>query len=342
MLEIGKQGAKATEPDRHAPRRREERRPPHPPDDPARAPEDREGPVRQLRGQARRRHQGRRGQDDARRSQPRDDDAAQLLRVTPKPFNVFGTTKLMPAPAPAKPAPPLSLSLRQAYGSFDEHHEEGRDDGVGGRDRQQHLPAEPHQLVVAEARLRRLQPDEDARREKKSFSMNQNGPNLSSDGDPRKWSPSRNNVTRDPRTSQVDVLRRLEQAPAHAGVLGVVPAMSSVSASGRSNGGREVSAMPPIRNTTSPTICGMKNQSVACCLSTISRGSATAPSARRRARRAQRDLVGDELRARAHRAEDRVLRLGGPAADDEAVDADGAEREDEDQRDRHVRDRAWM
>ena len=48
------------------------------------------------------------------------------------------------------------------------------------------------------------------------------------------------------------------------------PATSSVSASGRSNGGREVSAIPASRNTTRPTICGMKNQSVACCLSTIS------------------------------------------------------------------------
>ncbi len=42
----------------------------------------------------------------------------------------------------------------------------------------------------------------------------------------------------------------------------------------------------------------------------------------------ERDLVRDELRARAHRAEDRELRLRGPAADDEAVDADRAERED--------------
>src|SRR5439155_690158 len=57
-------------------------------------------------------------------------------------------------------------------------------------------------------------------------------------------------------------------------------------------------------------------------------------------RERERDLVRDELRAGAHRAEDRVLRLGGPAADDEAVDADRAEREDEDQRDRQVRDRA--
>src|SRR6202007_152459 len=39
--------------------------------------------------------------------------------------------------------------------------------------------------------------------------------------------------------------------------------------SGRSKGGLDVSATPPIRKTTSPTNCGMKNHSVVCCLSTI-------------------------------------------------------------------------
>ena len=55
----------------------------------------------------------------------------------------------------------------------------------------------------------------------------------------------------------------------------------------------------------------------------------------------ERDLVGDELRAGAHRAEHRALRVGGPAADDEAVDPDRAEREDQDWgADRDVRDLA--
>ena len=45
----------------------------------------------------------------------------------------------------------------------------------------------------------------------------------------------------------------------------------------------------------------------------------------------ERDLVADELRAGAHRAEQRVLRVGRPAADDEAVDPDRADREDQDQ-----------
>src|SRR4029079_9455440 len=39
------------------------------------------------------------------------------------------------------------------------------------------------------------------------------------------------------------------------------------------------------------------------------------------------DLVGDELRGGAHRAQERVLRARGPAAEHEAIEGDGAERE---------------
>src|SRR5205085_1338927 len=59
--------------------------------------------------------------------------------VTPKPFNVFGTTAT----------------------SLDPDDEEGGHEGVERGHGQQDLPPEPHQLVVAEARLRRAQPDEE-------------------------------------------------------------------------------------------------------------------------------------------------------------------------------------
>src|SRR5216110_3026748 len=48
------------------------------------------------------------------------------------------------------------------------------------------------------------------------------------------------------------------------------PATSSVSASGRSNGGRLVSAIIAKKKTSSPASCGMKNQIVAPCLLTMS------------------------------------------------------------------------
>src|SRR5712691_6970615 len=48
------------------------------------------------------------------------------------------------------------------------------------------------------------------------------------------------------------------------------PATSSVSASGRSNGGRLVSAIMAKKKTSSPANCGTTNQIVASCLLTIS------------------------------------------------------------------------
>ena len=119
------------------------------------------------------------------------------------------------------------------------------------------------------------------------------------------------------------------------------PATSSLSASGRSNGARADSATPPKRKTRKPTACGTTNQSVASCFDTMS-VSCERLAHEHDAEHAERErhLVRDELRARAHRSEQRVLRLRRPAADDEPVDADRAEREDEDQRDRHVQDLA--
>ena len=54
----------------------------------------------------------------------------------------------------------------------------------------------------------------------------------------------------------------------------------------------------------------------------------------------ERDLVRHELRARPHRAEQCVLRVRRPAADDEPVHAERADREDEDERDVDVGDLA--
>ena len=45
-------------------------------------------------------------------------------------------------------------------------------------------------------------------------------------------------------------------------------------------------------------------------------------------REAHRDFVRDHLRRGAHRAEERVLRVGGPAGEDDAVHARRGERED--------------
>src|SRR5215216_3100028 len=46
--------------------------------------------------------------------------------------------------------------------SIDQHHEEGRRDRVHRCDREEHLPAEAHELVVPQPRQRRADPDEHA------------------------------------------------------------------------------------------------------------------------------------------------------------------------------------
>src|SRR5215210_4427868 len=46
------------------------------------------------------------------------------------------------------------------FDSVERHDDDRRDEGAQGRQRQEHLPAEAHQLVVAQARQRRADPEE--------------------------------------------------------------------------------------------------------------------------------------------------------------------------------------
>src|SRR6478609_6824104 len=163
---------------------------------------------------------------------------------------------------------------------------------------------------------------------KKSFSVNQIGPNLSSDSTHGKWYPSKKSVTQRPESTSRFTYSAAWKRPQRMPEYSVwYPATSSVSASGRSN-----DAPDDLRDEEPERRLLLVDDF----------GQVQRLPHHHDAEHAQRErhLVGDELRARAHRAEDRVLRLGGPAADDEAVDAERAEREDQDQRDREVRDRA--
>src|SRR3954451_18426662 len=104
-----------------------------------------------------------------------------------------------------------------------------------------------------------------------SLRTNQSGPRESSWCTHGKCQPPKKSVTASADSVIMFTYSAFWNRPQRMPLYSVAyPATSSVSASGRSNGGREVSAMPPIRNTTSPTNCGMKNQSVASCLPTIS------------------------------------------------------------------------
>src|SRR3954470_10978958 len=101
----------------------------------------------------------------------------------------------------------------------------------------------------------------------KTLSTNQSGPS----GAHGPCQPAKKSVTA--RADSVIMLmysavwKRPQRMPAYSVWY---PATSSVSASGRSNGGRLVSAMTAKKNTSIPASCGMKNQMVAPCLLTMS------------------------------------------------------------------------
>src|SRR5438034_7071565 len=115
-------------------------------------------------------------------------------------------------------AKPLTLSIGCGLMSLDPDHEERRDDRVDGRDRQQHLPPEAHQLVVAQPRNGGAHPDEEGDHEEEL------------DEEPERperrvrtvpaGEEERHGERRE--RDHVDVLGRLEETPAHAAVLGVV------------------------------------------------------------------------------------------------------------------------
>src|SRR5947207_4372482 len=106
---------------------------------------------------------------------------------------------------------------------------------------------------------------------KNSLSTNQSGPSESSSSTHGKCQPSKKSVTQSAESVIMFTYSAFWKSPQRMPLYSVAyPATSSVSASGRSNGGRDVSAIPPMKNTIRPMNWGMKNQTVACCLSTIS------------------------------------------------------------------------
>ena len=175
------------------------------------------------------------------------------------------------------------------------------------------------------------------KRSTKSLSRNQTGPIDCSQGP---CQPPRNSVTASPesviRLMYSLIVKRPKRMPPYSVWY---PATSSCSASGRSNGARAVSAVPASMKTTKPTNCGRTYQTSWYWASTIvDQRERLGHHHDAEHRERERHLVGDELRAGPHRAEQRVLRVGRPAADDEAVDPERADCEHEDQRDRDVGD----
>ena len=132
------------------------------------------------------------------------------------------------------------------------------------------------------------------------------------------------------------------------------PATSSDSASGRSKGGRLVSASAEMKNTMNIGNSGSQNQSrklshgtpsmwarpIWPCATTMSLQVQRAHAEQHRDdHEADRDFVGHHLRGRAQRAEEGVFRVRRPAGHDDAVDAERGDGEDVEDADIDVGDR---
>src|SRR6266511_4596447 len=100
-----------------------------------------------------------------------------------------------------------------------------------------------------------------------TFSTNHNGPS----GAYGPCQPAKNSVTARAESVIMLMYSAVWKRPQRIPLDSVwYPATSSVSASGRSNGGRFVSAVPAAKKTSSPTSCGTAYQIVSCCFSTMS------------------------------------------------------------------------
>ena len=129
------------------------------------------------------------------------------------------------------------------------------------------------------------------------------------------------------------------------------PATSSDSASGRSNGGRFVSASAEMKKTTNIGNSGSQYQSRIDCgrpmlvptpifwaLTISVRFKEPTQQQHGDDDEADGDFVGDHLGRRPERPHERILRVRGPATHDDAVDAERRDREQVEHADVEVRD----
>ncbi len=108
------------------------------------------------------------------------------------------------------------------------------------------------------------------------------------------------------------------------------PATSSDSASGRSNGRRFVSANAAIRKTRKPMNCGMKfHRCVLLVGHHVPQPEGADRDDDRQHRDGQRQLVADELRRGADRAQQRELVVGGVAGHHQRIDGEARQRQEE-------------
>src|SRR5436190_306897 len=237
-----------------------------------------------------------------------------------------------------KPAP---RKMRSIFRGSCPHHHERRHERVDRCDREQNLPAEAHQLVVTQPRQRRPQPDEDEEQKEQLEEEPDRPEEVDSVGEGEMPAAEEERDREARERDHVHVLGHLEQAPAHPRVLGVVAGDELLLCFGQVEGGTaRLRDAADQEDQEADRLRDDVPERVRLVVDDVDERERAGRDYDAEHRERERDLVGDELRAGAHRAEQRVLRLTRPAADNEAVDPDRAEREDEDQADRDVRDDA--
>ena len=203
-------------------------------------------------------------------------------------------------------------------------------------ERHQDLPAQRHQLVVAEPRQGPADPHdeedpeehlEEHRQRRSRWSAARRGV----------WSQWVNGMSQPPKKSVVTMaetvtmlaysaMKNIENFMALYSVW--YPAISSDSASGMSNGSRLVSAKPGDQEDeeATGTAAGRTTRPSCCARMMLAEGHVAGEQQHRHQAQPHRHFVGDHLRAGAQPAQQRVLAVGGPAGERDAVDAQRADR----------------
>ena len=149
--------------------------------------------------------------------------------------------------------------------------------------------------------------------------------------------PPRNIAAAIPETTRISMYSTSRKEPKRMPPYSVMkPWTSSASASGMSNGVRLVSAKPASMKIRKPTNWGTMNHIPPCEWTIETSESEPLIMHHAEQRQPHRDLVGDQLRGRAHRPQEAVFGARGPAAEQQPVEGDRADGEEVEDPDRDV------
>src|SRR5579863_4005126 len=200
----------------------------------------------------------------------------------------------------------------------------GRDDGVQDGQGQQQLPAEAHQAVVANARQRSAQPDEQEEEDSYLDQVDQDGQARDAFQAKAKEAPATKEQRRRHRadSNHIDVLRHLVEAPTQSAVLGQIAGSQFLLGLGQiewsaidlGDPGDQVEAEAQwLRGDKPYALVQLR-------LHNANHTQRSSPHQRAAQGESQAGLIGDHLRRAAQRTQQRVAVAGCPAAQYDAID----------------------